>query len=280
MKTTKIKEPYPDFLHQTFGKPFSFKKSLLFISLHKCATRFFSNHVLHQLPGRQLINYQRMHYMENSDIKENKNIIIKTRRYGYVYGVIRLLDPSHPSFQLTQQLLDNKNLQRKKIIFYIRDPRDILVSMYYSFGFTHTLSPNPPIRQYQEERRQRIQQLTIDQYALETAPQLLEKFNRLIQLIHHHPPSDTLLLRYEDMVDRFDPFYTQLSGFITVKRTLREELFQQSRPPETEQLSQHKRKGTPGDFMEKLDQKTLPELDRILEPILNKFQYSPWETTR
>lgn len=215
-----------------------------------------------------------MHYMGFENIK------IKTWKYGYAYGVIRILDSLHPSFQLTNQLLDKKNLDGRKIIFYVRDPRDILVSMYYSFGFSHPFSPSGEIRAYQQERRRQIQQMTIDQYVLRTAPVLLEKFNRLITLMEQHRPQDTLLLKYEDMIYRFDHFYRELSRFVPLNNSVRDELFNQTRPPETEQPDQHKRKGAPGDYQVKLDKKTLPELDRILEPVLKRFEYTPWENHR
>ncbi len=61
----------------------------------------------------------------------------------------------------------------------IRDPRDILVSSYYSFGFSHGFSSVQKIKDIQKERRIIIQSKTIDEYALENSDRILTNFNTL-----------------------------------------------------------------------------------------------------
>lgn len=196
---------------------------------------------------------------------------VKTRKYGYSYGVIRILDKNHPSYEITGRLLRKENLEENRAIFFVRDPRDILVSMYYSFGFTHPWSPHRDIRAYQEERRERIQKMTIDDYAIHTAPELKEKFDT-IRLLKKWA-ADSLLLRYEDMIDNFDEFYRQLREFVQLNGSVREELFRQTRPREAEHPTDHKRKGQPGDYKEKLKPAAIHEINGILENTLKEFGY-------
>jgi hypothetical protein len=209
-----------------------------------------------------------LHYEDKSGRQDMK---VKTRKYGYAYGVIRILDKNHPSYEITARLLKKENLDEKKVIFFVRDPRDILVSMYYSFGFTHPWSPHLEIRAYQEERRKKIEKITIDDYAIQTAPGLKEKF-AAIGLLRKWA-ADGLLLRYEDMVNNFEEFYRQLGGFVQLDGSVKDEFFRQTRPRETERPGDHKRKGQPGDYLQKLKPDTIRRLNEILENTLKEFGY-------
>jgi len=175
-------------------------------------------------------------------------------------------------------LLAPNNLAHKKVIFWIRDPRDILVSMYYSFGFTHTLSPNPEIKQYQLRRRQHIKQLTIDEYAIRTAPELKTKFERIRALFDSLPAKARIVLKYEDMIDHYEQFFRQLSTFVELRQGVKDEIFKQTRPLEKEDVSQHKRKGKPGDYKTKLKEETITTINKILDPVMRHFEYKPNRT--
>lgn len=245
-------------------------KSLVFISLHKCATLFFSNYLLKNLQGREHVDYQVLHYDNNLLEGESK---LRTRKYGYVYGVLRLLDPEHPSYEITEKLLTKKHLAGKKVVFFIRDPRDILVSMYYSFGFTHPFSRNPDIKEYQLKRRKRIQAQTIDEYVEETAPHLKEKFDRIASMMKDIPRQDCILLKYEDMINNFDSFYPALNNFIELNPGIKEKIFEQTRPRQVEHKAEHKRKGATGDYKLKLKKETISKINKILESTLRDFGY-------
>lgn len=247
------------------GKMFSRKQSVIYITFHKCATTFFASQVLPGFKGRINVDYQLLHYRENS------NFNVRIRRFGYVYGPVRILDELHPTYEITNRILRKANLRGRKIIFLIRDPRDILVSMYYSFGFSHGFSPDPEIKAYQVKRRQKIQEMTIDEYAIQTAPELKEKFDLLQALMQWAP--DKILLKYEDMIENFAYFYNQLVGFVQLNDGVEEIMFKQTRPREVEQQLQHKRKGKPGDYKEKLQLITINKINKILADPLKNFCY-------
>lgn len=61
--------------------------------------------------------------------------------------------------------------ERKKLkhIFFLRDPRDILVSSYYSTGFTHPLPKNDKAKRRFQAKRELIQQQGIDNYTISAA---------------------------------------------------------------------------------------------------------------
>jgi hypothetical protein len=240
-------------------------KSVVFISFHKCASRLFSNYVLRNTKNLVQVDYQKLSY-------QNKKVTsILYEPTGYVYGVVRVLEKNHPLFLQTSFLLDKKNLDDKKILFLIRDPRDIIVSMYYSFGFTHGFSANEQIRKFQEQRRNKIRKMTIDEYAIKEAHSLRDKFevvNSLRNKINSH-----ILLKYEDIIDNYDVFYRQLNEFIPLNDDMQLSLFKRTRPQKEEQLMNHKRSGIVGGYNRKLRKDTIGKINTILRETLHRFNY-------
>ena len=241
------------------------KRSIVFISMHKCATTFFSHSVLTQLRELTLVDYQTYQYLHEEKIAP----IYKP--YGYVYAVLRLYDKDHPGYTMTQQLIKPSHMKKMKTIFWVRDPRDILVSLYYSFGFTHSESPNQKIKAHQLQRREKKQKMTLDEYVLNEAPNLQWKFEQIDSLRKQLP--DHLFIRYEEMIHDFDTFFQTLSDFTGLDKNLYEMMYQQTRPNESEDTNKHKRSGKTQAYLEKLKPETIEALNSILAPTLEKFGY-------
>ncbi len=240
--------------------------SIVFISLHKCATTFFSQTVLKEVDKLALVDYQAYEYK----FEEKIAAIIKPK--GYVYAVLRLYDKDHPGYKLTEKLIAPDKLNTVKTIFWVRDPRDILVSLYYSFGFTHGESPNKKIREYQHKRREKIQKMTLDEYVLYEAPNIqwkFEKINSLRQELPHH-----LFIRYEEMIHDFETFFATLAEYTGLNKNLFEKMHKQTRPNDTEDPTKHKRSGKTEAYLGKLKPETIEKLNHILGPTLTKFGYS------
>ncbi len=239
--------------------------SIAFISLHKCATSFLSRTIIQDSKTHEAINYQSYHY--KNDVKIAPTI----HKYGYIYGIFRVYDPKHPSDKITMDLLYHKNMKHIKTFFWVRDPRDILVSMYYSFGFTHGFSPNLGIKSYQEKRRKNIQSLTLDQYVIEESYAVRDRFNIIFDLMQRY--ENKLFLKYEDMIHRYDYFYDSLNNFITLDDVIANKIYKETRPNENEDLSSHKRSGKTGAYLDKLKPETITQLNVILDDVLKKFDY-------
>ncbi len=240
--------------------------SIAFISLHKCATTFFSQTILKEVNKLALVDYQAYEYKSEEKIAP----IIRTK--GYVYAVLRLYDKNHPGYKLTEELIVPAKLNNIKTIFWVRDPRDILVSLYYSFGFTHGESPNKKIREYQHKRREKIQKMTLDEYVLYEAPNLRWKFEKIDALREQLPRH--LFIRYEEMIHDFKTFFGTLAKYTGLNEDLFEKMHEQTRPNNTEDPTKHKRSGKTGAYLDKLKPETVERLNHILEPTLKKFGYS------
>lgn len=161
-------------------------------------------------------------------------------------------------------------------IFQIRDPRDILVSEYFSFGWIH---PNEK-GQMLSRRRQEIQEMAIDDYVLQQ-PQfskwpLNEKYLPLMDLDFDRPEFN--LVRYEDMVLDFPkwvesaitPFEFR-SPRSAISRYVKK--FASQFEVKAESMT-HRRKMTPGDHREKLQPKTIEKLNERFADVLKRFGYS------
>ena len=159
-------------------------------------------------------------------------------------------------------------------IVQLRDPRDILVSEYFSVGWIHAVE-NAELA----ERREQVQQLSIDEYVLEPPLGRMPPLeNRLFPLATKLPAEHFILLKYETMIDDLESWIraaTRPFGFHWQNRAVRRYLtrFSQQFRPHHESLT-HKRKMKPGDYLEKLKPKTIAELNRKYRWFLEKFNYS------
>lgn len=251
-------------LHKKLFKNSKCQKSIVFISFHKCATGFFSKKVFKELNECRQIDYLQEMYDNNNSYYP----LLKNK--GYIYGVIRLQNVDHPRYEFVNDLLRQKEFLQLRHIFWIRDPRDILVSMYYSFGLTHGYSNISTVQEYQKNRRKLMSQ-SLDEYVISEAPNVYKKFSQMSQLVENS--NDCILLRYEDMVNNFDGFYKQLNSFVAINDDFYNDFKNETKPREVEDINSHKRSGKVGGFRKVLLPETIVKINKILADPLERFHY-------
>ncbi|MBE8232088.1 MAG: hypothetical protein HAW67_00020, partial [Endozoicomonadaceae bacterium] len=227
------------------------------------ATSFFTHSVLPRSLNHQHVDYQTAFYL-------NKVVAADTHHLGYVYGIIRVVENQHPVFDLTEKIIAAAKQSDSDIIILLRDPRDILVSMYFSFGISHGLSPNLTLREYQQKRREQVKKMTIDDYVMAESTTLKSKFSILNGLMSR---SNCLVLRYEDLINDYDEFYSAFSSVLPMPAEIRKMLFEKTRPNEIEDPSAHKRSGKIFAYREKLSDSTINNLNNEFKSILQQFNY-------
>jgi len=259
-----------------FGKVHSFIKSIrltappesvYFYTLHKCASSLFSDYVLKKARGLRLVDYMDRFY--NGDPIE----CVKFEEKGFIYGPIRL--STGPTSTIYNRLVEpasrNDFVHDKIAIFLIRDPRDILVSSYYSFGYTHEFSTVKEIEEQQRQVRELIRGKTIDTFALEIANAWLDHFHTVDRLAR--ACSRGVVLKYEDMIYDWAKFCSGLTKYLNLGgRTLRR-TYKASRPLENESETGHRRSGKPGAYRDKLLSSTVDALNTIFAPVYARFNY-------
>lgn len=171
--------------------------------------------------------------------------------------------------------LDFPDRSTFKHIFFLRDPRDVLVSNYYSLGYTHSLPKSKQIRNNFVERRAYIQKVGIDRYCIEDATDwilpLYTEYRRLFE-----SATSRLYLKYDQFKDETVQFVEDICSFlgVEVKRRRIEALAASASPVRqgAPQMS-HKRSGKTGQWHEELRPETIAQLNETLSPILAYWDF-------
>jgi uncharacterized protein YukE len=164
-------------------------------------------------------------------------------------------------------------IRDKIAIFLIRDPRDIIVSSYYSFGYTHEFSTVKEIEEQQRQIRELIRRKTIDAFALEMANATLNHFHTIDRL--SQACNRGIVLKYEDMIDNWEKFSSGLTKYLDIGRKTLRHTYKQTRPLENESETGFRRSGKPGGYRDKLLASTVDALNNIFAPVFTRFHYDP-----
>ncbi|MGK7931882.1 MAG: sulfotransferase domain-containing protein [Microcystaceae cyanobacterium] len=176
-----------------------------------------------------------------------------------------------------------KNMDGMIHIMQVRDPRDILVSQYFSSGWIH---PDAKWNEQQKQIRGEVKSMSIDEYVLNASVELssfgkkplADRYEPMLQLTSLSNRT-VLIVKYEDMVVNFKSWLSQVIKPFqfnpVLERILIERLFYKYKKefkPRKEKLT-HKRKMLPGDHREKLKPETIEKLNNIFQDVLIKFNY-------
>lgn len=140
-------------------------RSILFLTTHKCASTFVSKllDAVAEHAGFRHYDYATAMWrlgnavdIANPELFASRNHGLMFHPQGEIYGPLRrpVSFPGRETF---------------RHVFFLRDPRDLLVSNYYSLGFSHALPASDARRAEQLERRERVRGMGIDAYCLEAA---------------------------------------------------------------------------------------------------------------
>nr|VFJ62240.1 MAG: hypothetical protein BECKDK2373C_GA0170839_10958 [Candidatus Kentron sp. DK] len=244
-------------------------ESVYFYTFHKCASTLFSRYVLKNVDG--LYNMDYASQISSGNRVWQKKLTFEER--GFIYGPIRISanETTPVGKMLVKPTIGHDFIRDKVALFLVRDPRDILISSYYSFGFTHGLSRVVELRKRQENRRKRICKQTLDEYVLQAAENQIKFFGILYDLSNACERS--VILKYEDMVDDFDTFTEQLRRYVFIKDSVIHGIYERSRPRKIEDLTSHRRSGQVQGFRHKLEEGTIDALSRKLADTLSLFGY-------
>lgn len=158
-------------------------------------------------------------------------------------------------------------------IYHVRDPRDMLVSEYFSFGWSH-----PTDGSKLEERKKKIQEMSVDEYVIEqpnfSSWPLEEKFQPLLNRQLH--PTREILVKYETMVTEFPVWASAVIrpfGYWIPKLTVAKLSRKYRKEFQPTGEGSHRRAITPGDHRRKLKPATIAILNDRFAEVLEKFGY-------
>lgn len=186
--------------------------------------------------------------------------------HGYAYLGFRGLDAAYrlPAFASGRTVL------------LVRDPRDMMTSMYFSEAFSHVAPGAAEGEKLLEEfQRNRAAALAepVDDYALRRAADVRRTFERTQAKLKG---VDHKLYRYEDVVFAKLEWVADMLAYLGLpyRPALVERIVAANDvKPETEDPSAHIRRVAPGDHKSKLAPSTIAKLDDIFAPILSTYGY-------
>lgn len=242
--------------------------SAIFYTMHKCASTFQAE-VLEEIAKHTA--YRHMDYANyiwalgdrinvgspyEPFLAMNGGVLF--RKHGELYG------PQRKYLSFPEQ-------QKFKSIFFLRDPRDALVSSYYSFGFTHGIPRNEQAKEKFLANRKDIQGGDIDAYCLRDAEAwirpLFEGYADLYERLE-----DKIFLSYDDYARDTRDFVRRLCEYLVI--SLPEyavmALAHRAKPVRASApVASHKRSGKSRQFVEELRPETVAQLNETLRPILD-----------
>lgn len=244
------------------------KKSLLFFTMHKTASTYMKKcmkylnkkylGLVHADLESYIWNYSDKNVYQI--LKEKKSIIFHPK--GILYAPLRMYIP-----------IDK--IDHYCIVLMLRDPRDVLVSSYYSKAYSHGLPIDKKRKKTFVEIRNQTKQQTIDEYTIANADYLYQRYSDYCNYLIKE--QNIKYLRYEDFIQNYDLWINQLEEILNIEITKKDKnaLFELKGgdAPTVENKLKHIRKATPGDYKEKLTEKTQELLNSKFKDILLTLNY-------
>ena len=196
-------------------------------------------------------------------LKQKGNFDKIYKKNGYSYGPYREFLPYIP------------DLGAYKIVLMLRDPRDVLVSLYYSAGYSHNIpSRKGGISEILQTMRVSASETSIDSFVLDYADVFLNRYeaycHRLLKSNH------VFFTKYEEMVFDFNIWLDKMLVFLDIdlKRNIKKEIARNAQfSTQSEDKYSHKRQVAPGDHCRKLQLETIAKLNLKFQSILAILDY-------
>ncbi len=248
----------------------STEKSILYYTVHRCASSFVTGLIgdLAAGSGLTLVDFDSYLFQLNGRSVDEEILAHPRRRErtlrpaGYIFGPLRRFDYAPGK------------LSEFRLLLVVRDPRDVLTSLYFAMAFSHSLPAGASRKVFLTQRERALSQGP-DEFVRQRSDRLLETYRNYCALLAGGHPSLTLL-RYEDMVSSFDSWLGQLvagCGLPARPARMRELVEKADFATDGEDRDRRKRQVEPGDHLRKLQAQTIAELDQTFAGVLDRLGY-------
>lgn len=183
-------------------------------------------------------------------------------------------------------------MEDKKILLHLRDPRDVLVSMYFSYCYIHpgAVAANTGYRK--EVAEQGIDKFVVTKarekeaalegnygtgaHVQDLAGSMLDRYEVYIDRFVGQP--NVTLVSYEQMVTDFQGWLEKVLPLFPLRdhdKTMKDLLAREAEffPKRSEDVMTHIRHIQPGDHKDKLQPETIAELNEVFGNVLSKLDY-------
>jgi hypothetical protein len=254
--------------HQSAGK----NQSILLFSIYRAGSTFLGGLMkkIAEEAGLTAVDLDGYFYQLGKGKEwEGKGRIMIDVPYqstGYFYGPFRTFNRRI------------RNMEDKKILLVLRDPRDVIVSSYYAlYSHVTPLLEGKKALRLRMKRRKKEKDQTVDEFVinrLNSNPRFLQGYKDYAKELMGKP--NVLFLKYEDMVENFGAWLDQLIEFLGMD--IRKEFIDRIKAEvdfkvSKEDIHKHKRQVTPGDHLRKLKPETIDILNEKTREVRKVFGY-------
>jgi len=249
-------------------------RSIIHFSLNKAATQTTQNILKRCAVSNGMVpvgindyafqsNFPYLDHLSSVEMQTYQHIF---KPNGYLYSVFGGMVDGIP------------NLDQYLVLLMIRDPRDVLVSAYYSVVYSHA-APDEHSGKHDPflQLRHTAQAKTIDEFVIAESDRTYKNLDRYKALLLEKYPH-TYVTGYEQMTSNFPAWLKDLLDHCQLE--ISSEVFQSivgentRAVPSVENIHQHIRKGKAGDYKEKLKPETIQYLNEKFAPLLAVFGYA------
>ncbi|RMG92888.1 MAG: hypothetical protein D6703_00950 [Zetaproteobacteria bacterium] len=166
------------------------------------------------------------------------------------------------------------DLNSKRKVLLVRDPRDILVSLYFSQRYSHVLPAEGEAAKSFIRARQRAMEMDLESFVLENVDYVREPFERYMTLDWN---KNFRLYRYEEIIFRKREWIQDLADYFDLSvsnELLRRLLEKYDILPEKENPQAHIRQVRPGNYKKHLRPTCIEEITASLTDILQQYGYT------
>lgn len=249
-----------------------FPKSAFIFTSHKCASSFIPmlSRRIARSSSRSYIDYELASWhLGNLGYGDKVHDKLYTdiscfHPYKFLYAPLRCPPPNYFLSKYSSN----------PMILFLRDPRDIAISAYYSFGKTHSLPKHSGSRKSFMERRALITSLCIDDFVL----YYLEDFiiPQFLRYSTYLSADNVLYLKYSDYVNNTSLFFSKIFNHFECKISesdFSSLAFRMNPVLSVPDINSHRRSGRLNQFKTLLSDSTNHKIYSAYSSVLNLFKF-------
>jgi hypothetical protein len=256
-------------------------KSVIVFTTHKAGSM-----LLHRVL-RDICEKNRIPYFSPNETGRHK------LPYEQIFEGEDFISVHHGCFGPLRFFVPSAALESESMVLNLRDPRDVLTSMFFSYCFMH-----PGEIEANTGYRKEVAEAGIDRFVLDMSDSnytsyrgeygtgsrfgkytgnIVDRYATYLDKVAGKP--NAVVLSYEEMVLSFQTWLRKLLSAFALSDPDETYAFVMARhaedvKPGTEDKWVHKRKVTPGDYKEKLKPETIATLNERFSKALEAFGYS------
>lgn len=250
-------------------------RSILHFSVNKAATQYVKSILTRCVAEEGMVpvhiheyafhtRFPYLDHLSSDEMEEYQHVFTPE---GYLYSVFGGMIEGIP------------DLEAYLTVLMVRDPRDVLVSKYYSMAYSHSqpAETGDKFEDFMEERAY-ARHVSIDNYVLTESHKLDAIYRRYVELLLGRH-SGYYLTTYEDMISDFAKWLEDLLDYCQIDpsaQLMASLIGQHSKTaPQRESKDRYLRRGIVGDHRNKLAPHTIETLNDRLQNTLETFGYKP-----